>query len=74
VLRSLTILLSLLICGSISAQNLHSKNKKALGAYRQAQDLSRVGNIREAESLLLSAIKKDKSFDEAILLLHQLQL
>ncbi|MFY0593915.1 OmpA family protein [Roseivirga sp.] len=71
-LRITTILLTLLFCGTLSAQTLHSKNKKALASYREARDLFQIGNLRQSEFAVLQAIKKDKSFDEAILLLNRI--
>lgn len=59
---------------SLSAQTLHSKNRKAIESFNQAQKLSEIGNLYDSEELLKTALKKDKSFDEAILLLHQVYL
>jgi len=74
VLRSVILLLLLLFTQCLSAQSLHSKKKKAIELFNQAKELSRIGNLYESEQLLLSALKRDKSFDEAVLLLHQVYL
>ncbi|OEK05685.1 OmpA family protein [Roseivirga misakiensis] len=73
-LKAYLFLIFLFICGTLSAQNLHSKNKKALSFYKEALSLSQIGNVARAEESARLAIKKDKSFDEAILLLHQILL
>ncbi len=73
-LRYTIALLFLLLISGLSAQTLHSKKKKAVESYNQANELSRIGNLYESEQLLMAALKRDKSFDEAILLLHQIYL
>jgi OOP family OmpA-OmpF porin len=50
---------------------LHSRNRKALQLFKQAQELDHVGNLYESYDLLIQALAKDDSFDEAVLLLHQ---
>lgn len=70
---ALIILLLCFFCG-LSAQTLHSRNKKAIEAYNSAREFSDVGNLYESERLLISALRRDKSFDEAVLLLHQVYL
>ncbi len=56
------------------AQNLHSKSKKAIQLYKQARELDSVGNYFQSEPLLMEALKKDKSFDEAYLLLFTIRM
>ncbi len=73
-LRSVIALVLLLLVQSLSAQSLHSKKKKAIESFNRARELSTIGNLFESEQLLLSALKRDKSFDEAVLLLHQIYL
>lgn len=73
-LRSLFVILLLFSFQGLSAQSLHSKRKKAIANYEKALEISNVGNIYESEKLLIALLKKDKSFDEAILLLHQVYL
>lgn len=73
-LRFIIAIVLFVFAQSLSAQNLHSKNKKAIESFYQAQELSKIGNLFESESLLQAALKRDKSFDEAILLLHQVYL
>lgn len=73
-LRSLFVILLLFSFQGLSAQNLHSKNKKAIENYKKAKESSDVGNLYESEQLLVTLLKRNKSFDEAILLLHQIYL
>ena len=73
-LRLIIAIVLFVFAQSLSAQTLHSKNKKAIESFYQAQELSKIGNLFESESVLLAALKRDKSFDEAILLLHQVYL
>ena len=49
----------------------HSKNKKAIAHYKQANEMLILNQVNEAQNLLESAVKRDKSFDEAILSLVQ---
>lgn len=58
----------------IAQEELHSKKKKAVAEYTQAKDLIALQQYNQAVAFLRSAIKRDKSFDEAILLLAQLYL
>ena len=67
---SLVITLLMLAIPSFG-QSLHSRSKKAIDFYEQAAELDQFGNYYDSEKLLLEALKKDKSFDEAIVLLHQ---
>jgi len=55
-------------------EELHSRKKKAIADYKEASERVMVGQNAEAITLLLSAIKRDESFDEAILLLMSLYL
>lgn len=73
-MRLILTILILFSFSSLCAQGLHSKNKKAVSSYQKAKELSDIGNLYQSEELLLSALKRDKSFDEAILLLHQIYL
>ncbi|OEK03398.1 hypothetical protein BFP97_18540 [Roseivirga sp. 4D4] len=73
-MRSVIALVLVLFIQSLSAQSLHSKKKKAIESFNRARELSTIGNLYESEQLLLSALKRDKSFDEAVLLLHQVYL
>ena len=59
---------------SVSGQGLHSKRKKAIQLYEEAVSLDQIGNYCQSEKLLLEALRKDKSFDEAIVLLHQVYI
>ena len=73
-LRSLFVILLLFSFQGLSAQNLHSKNRKAIENYKKAKESSDVGNLYQSEQLLVTLLKRNKSFDEAILLLHQIYL
>lgn len=53
---------------------LHSRKKKAIADYQEARSLLLMGQNAEASVLLRSAIDRDKSFDEAIMLLMQVYL
>ena len=70
------ITISLLFCilqaNGQEEDNLHSRNKKAIELYKEAQSLDHVGNYYKSYNLLLDALKRDDSFDEAILLTHQI--
>lgn len=62
----LLIFLFVVIANSVLAQGtLSSKNKKAIELYRQADNYRVRGQYQEAASLLIKAIERDKSFDEA---------
>jgi outer membrane protein OmpA-like peptidoglycan-associated protein len=50
---------------------LHSKNRKALELFKQAQEFDHVGNLYKSHDLLQEILQRDDSFDEAVLLLHQ---
>lgn len=73
-LRTFVVTLLLVLSQSLLAQDLHSKKKKAIESFNQAKELSTIGNLFKSEELLRDALKRDKSFDEAILLLHQVYL
>ena len=66
------ILLLFLLPGMVLAQDLHSRSKKAIALYEKARNLYRAGNWFSSLSLLKKALDKDHSFDEAILLTHQI--
>ena len=65
------LLLFLLPCMAL-AQDLHSRSKKAIALYEKARNLNRAGNWFSSLNLLKQALDKDHSFDEAILLTHQI--
>ncbi|MBO3700705.1 OmpA family protein [Roseivirga sp. E12] len=73
-MRTFVVTLLLVLSQSLLAQDLHSKKKKAIESFNQAKELSTIGNLFKSEELLRDALKRDKSFDEAILLLHQIYL
>lgn len=74
-LRILLFILLCCFCGRASAQtNLHSGSKRAIKAYQSAKGSLRARDFNEAERLLVKALRVDKGFDEAVLLLHQLYL
>lgn len=52
-------------------KELHSKNRKAIDLFKQAQEFDHVGNLFQSLDLLKQALAKDDSFDEAVLLAHQ---
>ena len=74
-MRVFIITISILLISFLSfGQELKSKNKKAIEYYKEAEKLDELGNYYESERLLLEALRKDDSFDEAIVLLHQVYL
>jgi outer membrane protein OmpA-like peptidoglycan-associated protein len=52
-------------------KKLHSRNKKAIQFFKQAQEFDHVGNFYQSFDLLVKALDRDNSFDEAVLLMHQ---
>ncbi len=74
-MRVFIITISILFISLCSyGQQFNSKNKKAIELYKEASTLDELGNYYESERLLLEALKRDDSFDEAIVLLHQVYL
>lgn len=57
--------------GQEGENKLHSKNRKALELFKQAQEFDHVGNFFKSHDLLREVLQRDDSFDEAVLLLHQ---
>lgn len=57
--------------GQEEENKLHSKNRKALELFKQAQEFDHVGNFFKSHDLLQEVLQRDDSFDEAVLLLHQ---
>lgn len=52
----------------IQAQQMHSQSKKAIKYFNQALNESELGNLIEAELILIKAIKADENFLEAYML------
>lgn len=73
-MRFLAVIIFLFVTVASQGQALHSRNKKAINLYDEATQLDQFGNYYKSEKLLLEALKKDKSFDEAIVLLHQVYI
>ena len=63
--------LPLLALSQTEKKDLHSRSKKAIALFEQAKALDHVGNWYRSLDLLKQALAKDNSFDEAILLTHQ---
>lgn len=57
--------------GQQEENKLHSRNRKALELFKQAQEFDHVGNFFKSHDLLQDILQRDDSFDEAVLLLHQ---
>ena len=72
--RLALIILSLLPLLTLGQTELHSRKKKAIEEYLEARSLLVLGQNAEATPLLVSAIRRDKSFDEAIMSLMQVYL
>jgi len=69
--RLTAIILTILLPTMTLAQDLHSRSKKAIAFYEQARELDHAGNWYRSLDLLFMSLAKDNSFDEAILLTHQ---
>ena len=61
----------LLALSQTDKKDLHSRSKKAIALFEQAKALDHAGNWYRSLDLLKQALAKDNSFDEAILLTHQ---
>ena len=74
--RHLIIVIGVLLAViSLTAQeppSYHTRSKKAIALFEEARKLDHAGNWFRSLDLLQEALKKDKSFDEAILLTHQI--
>jgi len=68
------ILLSLCLLEVCAQEELHSRKRKSIESYNQARDLVALQQLSEAVTSLESAIARDGSFDEAIVLLNELYL
>lgn len=74
-MRALLLISFLLLTLTAQAQEqLHTKKSKLAEAYAQAKELVEVGNLYQSEEILKDVLKKDDSFDEAILLLHEIHI
>lgn len=69
---TISLLFCVLLANGQEVDKLHTRNKKAIELYKEAQSLDHVGNYYKSYNLLLDALKRDDSFDEAILLTHQI--
>lgn len=52
----------------------HTRKKKAIAFYEEARQEFAMGDLNRTQNLLRQALGKDDSFDEAIVLLHQVLL
>ena len=66
--------MSILTVALQGQEQLHTRRAKLAEAYQQAKELVQIGNLYQSEEILSEIISKDKSFDEAILLLHEVYL
>ena len=64
-MQRIFLLVLLAICSQLSAQNLSSKNKKAIELYTEADNYRVRGQFTQAINLLNEAITRDKNFEEA---------
>ncbi|MGW8122856.1 OmpA family protein [Roseivirga echinicomitans] len=69
---TISLLFFILQANGQEEDKLHSRNKKAIELYKEAQSLDHAGNYYRSYNLLIEALKRDGSFDEAILLTHQI--
>lgn len=67
----LILFLPLLALAQSEQKELHTRNKKAIRFFEEAKALDHAGNWYRSLELLKQALEKDDSFDEAILLAHQ---
>lgn len=74
-MRFLFIISFLFIALAVQCQEqLHTKRAKLIEAYGEAKELVRIGNLYQSIELLSDILKKDDSFDEAIMLLHEVYI
>lgn len=74
-MRALFLISFLLLALATQAQEqLHTRKSKLVEAYTKAKELVELGNLYESEEILKDVLKKDDSFDEAILLLHEVHI
>ncbi|WPZ12287.1 OmpA family protein [Roseivirga spongicola] len=64
----------LLTLTTLAQEELHTRRSKLAEAYTEAKGLVDVGNLFKSEEILKDILKKDESFDEAILLLHEIHI
>ena len=71
-----TLFISTLFISSIlfGQNQLHTKRAKYVEAYQEAKSLVEVGNLYQSAEILNDILSKDESFDEAIMLLHEILL
>ncbi len=69
-----SISLFIVLFQAFGQEELHSKKKKAIADYKAGNEMLILNQVNEAQRLFESAIKRDKSFDEAILALTQVYI
>lgn len=72
--RVLTFILILCPLFVFGQNSYHTKKKKAIEAFEQANNAVAIGDLNKALTHITEAIDKDKSFDEALLLAMQINL
>ena len=72
--RVLTFILILCPFFVFGQNSYHTKKKKAIEAFEQANNAVAIGDLNKALAHITEAIDKDKSFDEALLLAMQINL
>ncbi|MEC7754676.1 MAG: OmpA family protein [Bacteroidota bacterium] len=70
------VIISFLLCSTLCWGQIdyHTKKKKLVEQYQQAEELVRVGNLFKSAEILNEVLNKDPGFDEAIVLLHEVLL
>lgn len=61
-----------MVCGTLSSQELHTRNNRALKAYTEGREAYSFVNYSQAEKFLKEATERDEGFIEAFLLLAEL--
>lgn len=58
----------------IGQEELHTRRSRYKEAYQEAKSLVEVGNLYQSAEILKEVLSKDESFDEAIMLLHEIYI
>ncbi|NVK83874.1 MAG: PD40 domain-containing protein [Cytophagia bacterium] len=74
-MRFLFIISFLFIALAVQCQEqLHTKRAKLIDAYGEAKELVRIGNLYQSIEILTGILDKDDSFDEAVMLIHEVYI
>lgn len=70
----LSIALTFLSISLLGQELLHTRRAKFIEAYTEAKSLVESGNFYQSEEILNDLLAKERSFDEAIVLLHEISI